>query len=204
MSNIDEKIKDMNIIVIEDDWENVDNYLSDNSSVVKHIFRHKKYRCLTKLEYYSGAVEIQNYGSPDYGTKFDKFINNFDSWHPIGCDAILSYDELSILYHKRPYILCVTHVDNVIGILYMVSPDRHIIEFNKYYRVKDTVAEEIDKMNNSKRNYRIAVKLNEEENKQLEFISKELGISRAEAIRELITDSSYELYYGYKRGKKND
>ena len=57
-------------------------------------------------------------------------------------------------------------------------------------------------MNNSKRNYRIAVKLNEEENKQLEFISKELGISRAEAIRELITDSSYELYYGYKRGKK--
>lgn len=76
--------------------------------------------------------------------------------------------------------------------------------FNKYYRVKDTVAEEIDKMNNSKRNYRIAVKLNEEENKQLEFISKELGISRAEAIRELITDSSYELYYGHKRGKKND
>ena len=59
-------------------------------------------------------------------------------------------------------------------------------------------------MNNSKRNYRIAVKLNEEENKQLEFISKELGISRAEVIRELITDSSYELYYGYKRGKKND
>ena len=59
-------------------------------------------------------------------------------------------------------------------------------------------------MNNSKRNYRIAVKLNEEENKQLEFISKELGISRAEAIRELIIDSSYELYYGHKRGKKND
>lgn len=59
-------------------------------------------------------------------------------------------------------------------------------------------------MINSKRNYRIAVKLNEEENKQLEFISKELGISRAEAIRELITDSSYELYYGHKRGKKND
>lgn len=58
-------------------------------------------------------------------------------------------------------------------------------------------------MNNSKRNYRITVKLNEEENKQLEFISKELGISRAEAVRELITDSSYELYYGYKRGKKN-
>ena len=58
-------------------------------------------------------------------------------------------------------------------------------------------------MNNSKRNYRIAVNLNEEENKQLEFISKELGISRAEAIRELITDSSYELYYGHKRGKKS-
>ena len=59
-------------------------------------------------------------------------------------------------------------------------------------------------MNNSKWNYRIAVKLNEEENKQLEFISKELGISRAEVIRELITDSRYELDYGHKRGKKND
>ena len=76
--------------------------------------------------------------------------------------------------------------------------------FDECYREKDTVAEEIDKMNNSKRNYRIAVKLNEEENKQLEFISKELSISRAEVIRELITDSSYELYYGHKRGKKND
>ena len=59
-------------------------------------------------------------------------------------------------------------------------------------------------MYNSKRNYRVAVKLSEEENKQLEFISKELGISRAEAIRELIADSSYELYYGHKRGKKHD
>ena len=144
MSNIDEKIKDMNIIVIEDDWENTDD-LNFNSSVVKHIFRHKKYRCLFKWEYYSGAVEIQNYGSPDYSTKFDKFINNFDSWYPIGCDAILSYDELSSRYHKHPYILCVTHVDNVICILYMVSPDRHVIEFNKYYRVKDKVAEEIER-----------------------------------------------------------
>ena len=59
-------------------------------------------------------------------------------------------------------------------------------------------------MDNSKRKYRVSVKLSEEENKQLEFISKELGISRTEAIRELITDSSYELYYGHKRGKKND
>ena len=59
-------------------------------------------------------------------------------------------------------------------------------------------------MDNSKRNYRVEVRLSEEENKQLEFISKELGISRAEVVRELITDSSYELYYGHKRGKKND
>ena len=59
-------------------------------------------------------------------------------------------------------------------------------------------------MISSKRNYCVEVRLSEEENKQLEFISKELGISRAEAIRELITDSSYELYYGHKRGKKND
>lgn len=145
MSNIDEKIKDMNIIVIEDDWENVDNYLSNNSSVIKHIFRHMKYRCLAKLEYYSGAVEIKNCAYSDYGTKFDKFIKNFDSWYPIGCDAILSYDELSSRYHKRPYILCVKYTDNVVGILYMVSPDRHVIEFNKYYRVKDTVAEEIER-----------------------------------------------------------
>nr|DAH80839.1 MAG TPA: hypothetical protein [Caudoviricetes sp.] len=56
-------------------------------------------------------------------------------------------------------------------------------------------------MDNSKRNYRYTIRLSEEENKQLEFIAKELGISRSEAIRELITDSSYELYYGYKRVK---
>ena len=59
-------------------------------------------------------------------------------------------------------------------------------------------------MDNSKRNYRVAVKLNEEENKQLKFLSDELGVSKSEVIRELITDSSYELYDGYKRGKKND
>ena len=59
-------------------------------------------------------------------------------------------------------------------------------------------------MNDLKRSYRCTVKLSEEENKQLEFLSKELDISKSEAIRELITDSSYELYYGYKRGKKND
>lgn len=58
-------------------------------------------------------------------------------------------------------------------------------------------------MNISKRLYRCTVRLSEEENKQLEFIAKELGISRSEAIRELITDSSYELYYGHKRGKKH-
>ena len=57
-------------------------------------------------------------------------------------------------------------------------------------------------MDNSKRNYRVDIRLSEEENKQLEFLSKELDISRAEVIRELIADSSYELYYGYKRGKK--
>ena len=57
-------------------------------------------------------------------------------------------------------------------------------------------------MDNSKRNYRVEVRLSEEENKQLEFLSNEFGISKSEAIRELITDSSYELYYGYKRGKK--
>ena len=59
-------------------------------------------------------------------------------------------------------------------------------------------------MNNLKRSYRYTVKLNEEENKQLEFLSNEFGISKSKVIRELITDSSYELYYGYKRGKKND
>ena len=59
-------------------------------------------------------------------------------------------------------------------------------------------------MDNSKRNYRVDIRLSEEENKQLEFLSNELGVSKSEAIRELITDSSYELYYGYKRGKKND
>ena len=59
-------------------------------------------------------------------------------------------------------------------------------------------------MYNSKRNYRVEVRLNEEENKQLEFLSNEFGISKSEVIRELITDSSYELYYGHKRGKKND
>ena len=57
-------------------------------------------------------------------------------------------------------------------------------------------------MDNSKRKYRIAVKLNEEENKQLEFLCDELGVSKSEVIRELITDSSYELYYGHKKGKK--
>ena len=59
-------------------------------------------------------------------------------------------------------------------------------------------------MYNSKRNYRVEVRLSEEENKQLEFLSNEFGISKSEVIRELITDSSYELYYGHKRGKKND
>ena len=59
-------------------------------------------------------------------------------------------------------------------------------------------------MDNSKRNYRVEVSLSEEENKQLEFLSNEFGISKSEVIRELITDSSYELYYGHKRGKKND
>lgn len=59
-------------------------------------------------------------------------------------------------------------------------------------------------MDNSKRNYCVAVKLNEEENKQLKFLCDELGVSKSEVIRELIADSSYELYYGYKRGKKND
>ena len=58
-------------------------------------------------------------------------------------------------------------------------------------------------MNDSKRNYRVAVKLNEEENKQLKFLCDELGVSKSEVIRELIADSSYELYYGYKRGKKH-
>ena len=60
------------------------------------------------------------------------------------------------------------------------------------------------KMYNYKRNYRVEVRLSEEENKQLEFLSNEFGISKSEVIRELITDSSYELYYGHKRGKKND
>ena len=59
-------------------------------------------------------------------------------------------------------------------------------------------------MDNSKRNYRVDIRLSEEENKQLEFLSNEFGISKSEVIRELITDSSYELYYGYKRGKKYD
>lgn len=59
-------------------------------------------------------------------------------------------------------------------------------------------------MYNSKQNYRVVIRLSEEENKQLEFLSDELGISRAEAIRELITGSSYELYYGYNRGKKQE
>lgn len=59
-------------------------------------------------------------------------------------------------------------------------------------------------MDNSKRNYRVAVKLNEEENKQLKFLCDELGVSKSEVIRELIADSSYELYYGYKRGDEND
>ena len=59
-------------------------------------------------------------------------------------------------------------------------------------------------MDNSKRNYRVDIRLSEEENKQLEFLSNELGVSKSEAIREVITDSSYELYYGHKRGKKND
>ena len=59
-------------------------------------------------------------------------------------------------------------------------------------------------MGNSKRNYRVEVRLSEEENKQLEFLSNEFGISKSEVIRELIADSSYELYYGHKRGKKND
>ena len=58
-------------------------------------------------------------------------------------------------------------------------------------------------MKNFKRNYRVTIKLNEEENKQLEFVAKELGISKSEVIRELIADSSYELYYGHKRGKKH-
>ena len=58
-------------------------------------------------------------------------------------------------------------------------------------------------MDNSKRNYRVAVKLSEEENKQLEFLSDELDISKSEVIRELIADSSYEFYYGHKRGKKH-
>ena len=55
-------------------------------------------------------------------------------------------------------------------------------------------------MDNSKRNYRVVVKLSEEENKQLEFLSNELDISKSEVIRELIADSSYEFYYGHKRG----
>lgn len=59
-------------------------------------------------------------------------------------------------------------------------------------------------MDNSKRNYSIAVRLNEEENKQLKFLCDELGVSKSEVIRELIADSSYELYYSHKRGKKND
>ena len=58
-------------------------------------------------------------------------------------------------------------------------------------------------MDNSKRNYRVSVKLSEEENKQLEFLSNELGVSKSEVIRELIADSSYEFYYGHKRGKKH-
>lgn len=59
-------------------------------------------------------------------------------------------------------------------------------------------------MDNSKRNYRVEVRLNEEENKQLKFLCDELGVSKSEVIRELIADSSYELYYGHKRGKKHD
>lgn len=58
-------------------------------------------------------------------------------------------------------------------------------------------------MDNSKRNYRVEVRLNEEENNQLKFLCDELGISKSEVIRELIADSSYELYYGHKRGKKH-
>ena len=53
-------------------------------------------------------------------------------------------------------------------------------------------------MDNSKRNYRVELRLNEEEKKQLAFLSNELGISKSEVI----ADSSYELYYGHKRGKK--
>ena len=106
-----------------------------------------------------------------------------------------------MIFGKPFYVLLCLIVGIILFIIFLKYFQK---VFDECYRVKDTVAEEIDKMNNSKRNYRIAVKLNEEENKQLEFISKELGISRAEAIRELITDSSYELYYGHKRGKKND
>ena len=57
-------------------------------------------------------------------------------------------------------------------------------------------------MISSKRNYCVEVRLSEEEKKQLEFLSNEFSISKSEVIRELITDSSYELYYGHKRGKK--
>ncbi len=58
-------------------------------------------------------------------------------------------------------------------------------------------------MEKSKRNYQYTVRLNEEENKQLEYIVEELNLSKSEVIRELITDASYELYYGYKRSKKH-
>ena len=58
-------------------------------------------------------------------------------------------------------------------------------------------------MKNFKRIYRCTVKLSEEENKQLEFLCDELGVSKSEVIRELIADSSYEFYYGHKKGKKH-
>ena len=74
----------------------------------------------------------------------------------------------------------------------------------KYCPYYVDIKEEGNEMNNSKRNYRVEVRLSEEENKQLEFLSNEFGISKSEVIRELITDSSYELYYGHKRGKKYD
>lgn len=47
------------------------------------------------------------------------------------------------------------------------------------------------------RTFIFRLRINEDEKKQLDFISKELNKTKSEVIRDLIRKESYLLYYGH-------
>ena len=52
---------------------------------------------------------------------------------------------------------------------------------------------------NNPRTFIYKIRLNHEEKRQLDFLSNETGKSKSTIIRELISNASHMMYYGYNK-----